>query len=203
MRKIKKNGEKTLFVAIILSIFLLGQSNVLAHLNSAETESFYEIFRMENDTAKFYITTMDTNETWNIELNASYQGIFYIFLFEERPLTDFTLNNGTLDPQIYETAVAYNNTPSDVFDSDLNASISNVELNYTYKGEQAILFYLQIIIVESGPDSFKLWSSKEIQPYYVPFISGYSTISTIGVTILTLFSIVFAMSRKRHLKFTS
>ncbi|MHA1610507.1 MAG: hypothetical protein ACTSYU_00520 [Promethearchaeota archaeon] len=204
MKKIKNSGKKTLIVAI-LSFFFLIQTNILAgtaQSNNAEQESFSEIFRMENDSSRYYITDLDTNETWSIKLNASYKGIFYIFLFEERPEEELTLDETTSDPLIYDTAVAYNNTPSYLFDSDLNDTISNVCLDYTYTGDQTILFFLQIILVENGPDSFQLWSSKEIQPYYIPFIAGYSTIATIGGTVLAFFGIFFVINRKKHIKFT-
>ena len=202
----RKSIQRVIVVLLLLSFsinFLNIQISPIVCTSSSDSTldkyQYSEIFRMEQGSTKFYVTSLDPNEIWAINLTAFYQGIFYLFIFQKRPTSDFILSNFSIDPAIYEQAAAYNTSIQYIFDSDLNQSVSNIRLNYNYTGIQTLLVYLQIVLVENGPDSYKLESSHVLGSYYIPFINGYDNFLVIafGTTQLVLISILI---RKKRLK---
>ncbi len=140
---------------------------------SAEQEGHYEAqFRLELGSTRFYLTSLKPGDVWFINMTSVYEGVFYIYLFDSRPEENYLLDSDDLiDPRIREDAKIYNETPIDIYSSELNMTVKNLQLNYTATHEK--LHYVEIILVENGPDTYELTSSQEIEPYFIPFISAY------------------------------
>ncbi|WP_457557689.1 hypothetical protein [Candidatus Harpocratesius sp.] len=193
----------------ILLFSLLSFTSIHAKMNivSATTstnssESLYthsEIFRMEQGSSKFYLTTLNPNETWSLNLTALFTGVFYIFIFDERPTNDYIYANYSLDPEIYEQSIAYNNTPRYIFYPELNLSVANVQLDYKYLDTKSRLVYLEIVILENGPDTYHLYSSHLLEPYYIPFIDGFNPSSLIFLFLFS-HSVIFVFINKKKAK---
>lgn len=194
-----RNLFSTYFLlTIITSLFLFSSFTSFVNATASQGDLEYEeIFRIEQGSTKFYVTSLNTSETWKINVTAAYEGVFYIFLFQERPLEDFITPDFTIDPRIYETSVAYNNTPGLIYDSELEYNLSNVYMEYSFNESVAQLFYLEIILVENGPDSFKIQSSKELQPFFIPFIPGYPTRYIIVGFLTSSIGILVLVNRKK------
>ncbi|MFX0025115.1 MAG: hypothetical protein ACFE8M_01780 [Candidatus Hermodarchaeota archaeon] len=107
----------------------------------------------------YYLTALDAGET--IEVNVTHledDGNFTLFLFDERPLESYVN-----------------------FDKTLNYEIFNIAINYSlddkpylfYNASESKIYYFQLILLDFGPDTFFIYSDKELTRYYLPIISGY------------------------------
>lgn len=197
------------FYILLFSLLSFSSIHVKINVVSATTslnssDSLYshsEIFRMEQGSSKFYLTTLNPNDTWSLNLTALFKGIFYIFIFDERPANDYIYANYSLDSDIYVQSIAYNDTPRFIYNSELNLSVANVQLDYKYIGSQSKLIYLEIVIVENGPDSYHLYSSHLLEPYYIPFIDGFKSSVLIFLFLyshVVIFVIINKKKRKIH-----
>ena len=117
-------------------------------------------------------------------------------MYDERPLDSHLLPDGSIDASITDQAVAYNETPSLVYSSTINDTVSSVFLNYTAPSIR--LYYLEIIVVENGPDTFKLESNYVLQPYYIPFIPGYNIEIFASCAVFIVFLIYFKIRKQRR-----
>jgi len=109
----------------------------------------------------YYLTALDVGET--IEVNVTHLGDgnfnFTLFLFDERPLESYVNFDKTLNNEIFNVAINYNldDNPYLYF----NASESKI-------------YYFQLILLDKGPDTFFIYSDKELTQYYLPIIPGYN-----------------------------
>ncbi len=109
----------------------------------------------------YYLTALDVGES--IEVNVTHLGDgnfnFTLFLFDERPLESYVNFDKTLNKEIFNVAINYNldDNPYLYF----NASESKI-------------YYFQLILLDNGPDTFLVYSDKELTRYYLPIIPGYN-----------------------------
>ncbi len=162
---------------------------------SAEDNNFVDQYQLQQGTARFYVVNLTSNANLLINCSAYYKGVFYIYIFDERPLDSHVLSDGSIDASITESAAAYNETSSLVFSDDLNDTVSFITLNYTAPVYQ--LYYVEIILVENGPDTFKLESSYAMQAYYIPFIPGYNLEIFTSCAVFATFLIFFKIRKRR------
>ncbi|MHA2001407.1 MAG: hypothetical protein ACTSVU_04865 [Promethearchaeota archaeon] len=156
-----------------------------------------ERFRLEQNGVRFYVTYLNSSETWSVNCTSTYNGKYYLFLFDERPKSTYILNNNSLDIKVYDDAIAYNNTPVEVFSKNLNSTVYSTTLNYT--ATKYTLYYLEVVLVEGGPDTFLLDSSnKEITPYYIPYIPGYP-LEILNLAVIISLSLILFRKWKKNL----
>jgi len=162
---------------------------------SAEDNNFVDQYQLQQGTSRLYVVNLTSNANLFINCSAYYKGVFYMFIFDERPLEGHVLRDGSIDASITESAAAYNETPSLVFSEELNDTVSFITLNFTAPSYR--LYYVEIILVENGPDTFRLESSYTMQAYYVPFIPGYNIEAFASCAISATF-LIFLKIRKRR-----
>jgi hypothetical protein len=164
---------------IVLLVSLIFIANVYS-VRAAEvcSEGCSEQFRLEQGATRYYVTTLDVNETWKIDVTSVYEGIFEIYLYSER-ITEYTYQ--------YE-AVASNNSGIKIFSTSLNDTVNFVSANYTAKVKQ--MYYLEIVLVKNGPDTFVLKSSHSVQTYFIPFIPGYPIEIIMICGVFTIFILI-------------
>ena len=106
----------------------------------------------------FYLTALDVGES--IEVNVTHLGYgnFTLFLFDERPLESYVNFDKTLNKEIFNIAISYS--------LDDNPYLF-------YNASASKIFYFQLILLDTGPDTFFIYSDKELSRYYLPIISGY------------------------------
>lgn len=188
-----KSMKALLTISICLLVSLLsGFSNIASASNSA---AYTEQFQLEQSTARYYVATLHENDTWVLSCAAVYKGVFHLFIFDERPKADFFNEDGQLDDEITKVAVAYNNTPIEIFSITLNDTISFISLEF--KASKSMMYYLEIACVQSGPDTFMLNSSHEIQPYFIPFIPGFPVDITLYFSLFTVCVIIVIRKNKQ------
>lgn len=185
-----------LLSAIFLSL-LEGIQIVSATTNEDYTAK--EQFILQQGSFRMYLTSLDEGETLSINCTALYHGKFYLYLYDHRPTGDNFLENSTSYPNLGNSLVAYNETPSLVFSEAINDTVYTTFLNYT-AGENK-LHYLEIRLVENGPDTFLLETytgaeNHEIQAYYVPFIPGYTSYYLGIIVIGSVGGIIYRIQKK-------
>lgn len=106
----------------------------------------------------FFLTALDVGE--NIEVNITHtgDGNFILFLFNERPDESYVNFDNTLNAEIFEKALDHN--------SDENPSLY-------YIANESKIYYIELILLENGPDTYILYCNRELTRYYLPIISGY------------------------------
>ena len=188
----KKKGIVLSMVFVMCASTLI--SAQFATSTPETTSTFTEQFRLENISTRYYIASLKANETWSINCTGLFTGRFYLYLFQERPRSSHMLDNGSIDPEILNAAVVYNITPAMVFSDVLNDTVCSTTLEFT--ASTTTVYYLQIILVEGGPDTFILSSSIAFQAYYIPFIAGYPGDLLFGIAIISS-GLLFRLIKKK------
>lgn len=129
----------------------------------------------------YYLTALDVGETIEINVTHLGDGNFTLFLFDERPLESYVNFDKTLNKEIFSIAINYNldDNPYLFF----NASESKI-------------YYFQLILLDTGPDTFFIYSDKELTRYYLPIIPGYHLFSLIiMISLITVLSMLISKKK--------
>ena len=153
-------------------------------------KSFTNTDYIKDGNYLFFLTNLEDGN--HLELNVTHQGSgnFTLFVFNSRPIESYVKNDKSLNPKIF-------NKNSTVYNLD-----DNPYINYT--APETKIYYIEIILVNDGPDTFTLTSHRyhanntltkdqELTRYYLPIIPSYhleiiliSSIMTIGILILII-----------------
>jgi hypothetical protein len=152
----------------------------------SETLSFTHIDSMKNGNYIFFLT--DLEEAESIELNVTHieSGDFTLFLFNKRPIRSYVKGDNTLDSRIF-------NNHTVAFSLD-----DNPYINYT--ASETKIYYIEIILVNGGPDTFTLSSNKDLTRYYLPTIPGYQ-IWLIIPSIFIVLGLIILIHKKKLIKY--
>jgi len=186
--------RKLLFLFLFFGLVTMNFSFPITPV-SAEDNNYVDQYQLQQGAARCDVVNLTADADLFINCTAFFKGVFYVYIFDERPEDSHILRDGSLDASITDQAVAYNETPSLIFSSDLNDTVNSVTLNYTAPSYK--LYYLEIIVVENGPDTFRLESNYELQAYYIPFIPGYNIEIFASCAVLSLFLIYFKIRKRR------
>ena len=195
---VSMNKKKGLVLPIIFMMCAVMLFSVDFVSSSSET-TFTEQFRLENASTRYYLASLEVNETWSINCTALFTGKFYLYIFQDRPEdSSHMLKNGSVDSEILSIALVYNVTPSQIFSETLNETVFFTSLDF--KAPTETLYYLQIILIEGGPDTFILSSSVPFQAYYIPFIAGYPANMLLGIILISSGIFFQRIRKQRNLK---
>jgi len=159
-------------LSITLFILLFPVTQILA---------FTHIDNINDGISVFFLLDLEAGENIEINITHSENGNFTLFLFDNRPNESFVNLDKTLRDEIFNKAINY--------------SLSdNPYINYTVS--ETKIYYIQLILVENGPDTFFLSSNKDLTRYYLPIIPGYQT-NIIIFSILLVVGLFFLTVRKR------
>jgi hypothetical protein len=132
---------------------------------------FEYIDNINDGISVYFLVDLEMGE--NIELNVTHtgDGNFTLFLFGSRPTQTYVNDDKTLNPNIFQVA--------------LNYSIEdNPYINYTVS--QSKIYYIELILIDNGPDTFFLRSNiDELTRYYLPIVPGYQIELVIVAFVLT------------------
>ncbi|MFX1419730.1 MAG: hypothetical protein ACFE9N_12485 [Promethearchaeota archaeon] len=126
---------------------------------------------------------METNETLELSLTHEGSGNFTLFLFKIRPEQSYVNSDNSLNE------ILFNNPPTVDFSVD-----DNPYINYT--ATATIIYYIEIILVSGGPDTFTLTANKDLTRYYLPIIPGFS-LEYLVISILITIGIVIILYKKK------
>jgi hypothetical protein len=121
---------------------------------------------------------MDIGNNTEISVTHNDNGNFTLFLFNRRPSESYVKGDKSLDYRIFSNPSLL---ASDVSD--------NPYINYTAIENR--IYYIEVILVGGGPDTYNLTCNLDLTRYYLPIIPGYkfefiiiSVISALGIGLL-------------------
>jgi len=162
-----KHKKLTWLVLISLLIFCI-----------PKVSAFEFIDNIEDGISVYFLVSLDDGDNFEVNITHSGTGNFTLFLFDSRPYTSHVNLDNTLNNDIYDVAINY--SLSD--DPYINYNVSEPHV-----------YYIQILLVENGPDTFFLYCNYELTRYYLPIIPSYNIpliITLVSLIVpLTLFSI--------------
>jgi len=150
---------------------------------SPSTVAFNYSDNINEGISVFFLTSLDVGESIEVNVTHSGSGNFTLFLFNQRPM------------------ISYVN-----FDKSLNREIFNVAINYSlednpyiyYNASESKIYYFQLILLDQGPDTYFLYSDKELTRYYLPIIPGYQVLLSISLIFLTSAFLVLKYKKNFH-----
>ena len=143
--------------------------------------AYQHVDNVNEGISTFFLTSLDAGE--NIEVNVTHTGSgnFTLFLFDQRPIYSYVNLDKTLDKEIFAVAINY-------------SLVNNPYINYTVT--ESKIYYIQIILLESGPDTFFLECNRELSRYYIPSIPGYPNYLKIALIFVMSGLLIFLYRRK-------
>jgi hypothetical protein len=196
------NKKSNLAALLLLSLLMVNMIFFVYSVSAQAPPSgliYREQFHLERGSIRYYVTSLDENETWTINCTSIYQGVFYLFMFELRPKQEYIDRNaGNISDLIFSEAIAYNSTPI-LINSSVDPEMQVHFLVLEKKVTEKKLYYLGVAIVNNPPDTYLLFSNHEIQPYFIPFIPGYP-LEWIGLCSLFIIGIFYKKYRNQRKK---
>ncbi|MEJ2294434.1 MAG: hypothetical protein P8Y23_06650 [Candidatus Lokiarchaeota archaeon] len=146
--------------------------------------AYQHVDNVNEGISTFFLTSLDEGE--NIEVNVTHMesGNFTLFLFDQRPISSYVNIDKSLNNEIFTVAINY-------------SLDNNPYINYTVT--ESKIYYIQIILLESGPDTFFLECNRELSRYYIPSIPGYLNYLIISL-ILAVSGLLIVIYRRKIVK---
>ncbi|MHA1669225.1 MAG: Loki-CTERM sorting domain-containing protein [Promethearchaeota archaeon] len=145
-----------------------------------KTYAFDDVDNINNGISVFFLINLNASETIEINVTHTGSGNFELFLFDARPVDSFINYDNTINPEIYNQAINY-------------SVGNNPYINYKVSIHQ--IYYIQLVLLENGPDTFFLYCNHELVRYYLPSIPGYNVefiLLTLAVSLM-----IFLIFRKK------
>ena len=165
--------KRKIVVLAVLSFFLL--------VPTLKVRGFTHIDNINDGISVYFLVNL--NATQSIEINVTHlgEGEFVLFLFDQRPTESYLGLDYSLDSRIFSIAINYS--------LDDNPYINHV-------ASESSIHYMQLILLDNGPDTFFLNCDKELTRYYLPLIPGFQT-EIIVVRILLSIGVIMLLKRNR------
>jgi len=146
-------------------------------LPPANVFGFEHIDNINDGISVYFLSHLNNSQTIEINVTHTEDGNFALFLFDKRPTESFINLDKSLNPRIFDVAINYSED-------------DNPYINYTAPGSK--IYYIQLILIENGPDTFYLQCNLDsLTRYYLPIISGYNVSFLIISLILVLGIILY------------
>jgi hypothetical protein len=140
------------------------------------SRGFEHVDSINEGISVYFLTSMNQNSTLEISVTHLNSGTFALFLFDTRPSKDYVNLDKTLNPEIYSVCINY-------------SLANNPYINYSIL--ETKIYYIQLLLLDNGPDTFFLICNVDLTRYYLPIIPGYDiplilllNIGLIGVIII-------------------
>jgi hypothetical protein len=167
--------KKKIIVLVVLSFFLL--------IPSSRVQAFTHVDNINDGIPVYFLVHLNSSQS--IELNVTHisEGDFVLFLFDQRPTESFIELDNSLDPRIFTLAINYS--------LDDNPYILHTV-------SESRIYYIQLILLANGPDTFFLNSDRDLTRYYLPLIPGFQTEMILISIVLSIgFIILLKKNRKK------
>ncbi len=160
---------------------------LMALIPIASIFGFESIDNINDGISVYFLVDLEVGE--NIEINITHtgNGNFTLFLFGSRPTESYVNDDKTLNPSIFQAA--------------LNYSIDdNPYINYIVN--QSKIYYIELILINNGPDTFFLKSNiDKLTRYYLPIVPGYQIeLVIIALVIPTSLLLLYKMKSMKKIQ---
>ena len=165
--------RKYLTVPILALMFLIPIVSILG---------FEHIDNINDGISVFFLVDLEDGENIEINITHTEDGNFTLFLFGSRPTDSYVNDDKTLNPIIFQIALNYS-----IDDSPY--------INYTVS--QSKIYYIELILIDNGPDTFFLRSNiDELTRYYLPIVPGFQVELLIFSSFLTIGFVLILYKRR-------
>jgi len=168
---------KKIILSGLILLILFPIANTLA-----KDDPYYFKDKVTNTTSLFFLTDLQKEENIELSLTHEKDGEFELFLFDERPTKTYVDIDKNIEEEIYDIAVAYD---------------SGDEPEIDYIAEKEKIFYIQVVLLDGGPDFLTLECNKVLTRYYLPKVPGFPLEILIVSMLFSLGIIVFIGKRKK------
>ncbi len=171
-------NRKKIFLICILFFLLFPITNSVA---------FTHVDYIKDGNYLFFLFDLNASENIEFTVTPEDSGNFTLFLFNRRPIQSFVKNDKTLNEKIFShpATVAY-------------SLDDNPYINYTAPVDK--VYYIEIILLDGGPDTFTLTCEKDLIRYYLPIIPGFQIRFIILALIFSIGLIGLVLYKKRRIK---
>ncbi|MFX1279362.1 MAG: hypothetical protein ACFFA3_08090 [Promethearchaeota archaeon] len=149
-------------------------------------KAFVHLDYIKDGNYAFFLFDLQAGNNTQITVNHEDSGNFTLFLFNKRPIQSYVKADKSLNTKIFSKP------------SLVNYSIDDTPfINYT--APETKIYYIEIILVNSGPDSYNLTVLPEgytVTRYYLPIIPGFR-LEFIFISLIFAISITLLLIRKR------
>ena len=180
---------KKILVASILMVFFLMPSTAA----TAQTEGFQFQDKVTDTTSLFFLVALDVDQDDNLLISITHEGNgdFNLFLFNFRPNKTNVNIDKTFNNEIYGAALMYDQSDTP-------------ELNYTHtaiapEDPKSLIYYVQIVLLNGGPDFFTLESNLLLVRYYLPALPGYSLEMMLISSMISVAIVIIFIRRRRRI----
>jgi len=157
---------KKISLSIIMLFLLIPMTNTIA---------FIHIDNVKDGNYVFFLIDLEVDENLELNLTHTGSGNFTLFLFNTRPELSYVNDDKTLNENIFTKVVNY-------------SLDDNPYINFT--ATELRIYYIEIILISGGPDTFTLTANKDLTRYYLPIIPGFQLEMVIFSLIVALGLIV-------------
>ncbi|HEC38932.1 hypothetical protein LCGC14_0765500 [marine sediment metagenome] len=160
-------------------IFLLSSLFILL-VPIIDVKAFTFVDYIKDGNYAFFLFNLDGGNTTQISVTRQESGNFTLFLFDQRPIESYVKNDKTLNDKIF--------SKTSIIDFSL---ADNPDINYTNLDPDPKIYYIEVMLVGGGPDTYNLTCNKDLTRYYLPIIPGFnleialiSSTAVVGILIL-------------------
>ena len=161
-------------ILLFCSLFLL----LLPFTN---VKAFTYVDYIKDGNYAFFLFDLENGENAEISVTRSGSGNFTLFLFGSRPSSSYVKDDKTLESRIFSNALDY-------------SLDDNPYINFTATQEK--IYYIEIILVDGGPDTYYLSCSHDLTRYYLPIISGFE-LEIVLISVVMALAIIFIYTKRK------
>ena len=143
---------------------------------------------INNGNYALFLFNLDSGNSTQISVTHQEGGNFTLFLFNQRPTESYVKDDKTLSDRIFSNPSIVDFSLAD------NASIS-----YTNTDPDPKIYYIEVILVGGGPDTYNLTCTQDLTRYYLPIIPGFR-LEYIMLSITLVFSVILILSKKKVIR---
>jgi len=136
---------------------------------------------INNGNYAFFLFDLGAGNNTEISVTHNDNGNFTLFLFDKRPIEAYVLGDKTLDNRIFSNVINYSLTDSPYIN---------------FAAAQTKIYYIEVILVGGGPDTYNLTCTEDLTRYYLPIIPGFQTELLLFSSILSVGLILILYKKK-------
>ena len=144
-------------------------------------KAFTYVDYIKDGNYAFFLFDLEAGNSTEISVTHNDNGNFTLFLFDKRPTESYVTGDKTLNNRIFSNIINY-------------SLIDSPYINYT--ALQSKIYYIEVILVRGGPDTYNLTCSEVLTRYYLPIIPGYP-IETIIILSAAVVGILILLFKKK------
>ncbi len=144
-------------------------------------KAFTYVDYIKDGNYAFFLFDLGAGNSTEISVTHNDNGNFTLFLFDSRPIDAYVKADKSLDNRIFGNVINY-------------SLIDSPYINFT--AVQTKIYYIEVVLVGGGPDTYNLTCTEDLTRYYLPIIPGFQTELLLFSSILSIGLILILYKKK-------